>query len=86
MICSGVDKVAHYDFLSHKYIRTHVVNDDILPKIRTELLIVLYFIVKLKNMFNSQLKKIINYVVIRHEYIPEQRLKGNILPKIRNEL
>ena len=37
MICSGVDKVAHYDFLSHKYIRTHVVNDDILPKIRNEL-------------------------------------------------
>jgi hypothetical protein len=64
-ICSGVDKVAHYDFLSHKYNRTHVVNDDILPKIRNELLTVLYFIVKLKNMFNSQLKKMITYIGIR---------------------
>jgi hypothetical protein len=65
VICSGVDKVAHYDFLSHKYNRTHVVNDDILPKIRNELLTVLYFIVKLKNMFNSQLKKMITYIGIR---------------------
>jgi hypothetical protein len=65
VICSGVDKVAHYDFLSHKYNRTHVMNDDILPKIRNELLTVLYFIVKLKNMFNSQLKKMITHIGIR---------------------
>jgi hypothetical protein len=45
----------------HTNIIAHVVNDDILSKIRNELLTVLYFIVKLKNMFNSQLKKVAHY-------------------------